>query len=296
MAIKDISDFALFYSPGQYDARLSLSPTAAITVPDIFASTQIYLVPFRGNLFSLWDLQDLTWRAVQFTLVTIPVPFTTNLQFDLYAYLNPDRASISVETVDWLNDTTRAVPLALFQGAVVKSGNITRKYIGTGRTTGVAGQTEDSRANRLLRNYANYVRRIITLAPGYVNANTTTSILVTNTAWAEVNGGSTVRYLANSESPVDVSLSFSAEAPLANTMQIGLGDTSITTAHCAVTLDKKAISGGCLRFGPQKLPGSYTISILARVDGGIGKLYTGLPFNGGVSSPCALSLDGAIYG
>jgi len=185
MAIKDISDFALFYSPGQYDARLSLSPTAAITVPDMFATTQLYLHPFRGNLFSLWDTQDLTWRAVQFTLVTIPVPFTTNLQFDLYAYLNPNRASISVETVDWLNDTTRAVPLALFQGAVVKSGDITRKYIGTGRTTGVAGQTEDSRANRLLRNYANYVRRIITLMPGYVNADTTTSILVTNTAWQD---------------------------------------------------------------------------------------------------------------
>lgn len=54
---------------------------------------------------------------------------------------------------------TRATALTTQNGVQVKSGDATRRYLGTGMTTGVSGQTEDSNAKRFLWNYYNRILR-----------------------------------------------------------------------------------------------------------------------------------------
>ena len=283
--------------PGFYNGRLTLQSGTAITTADQLAKTEVYLTPFRGNQFSLYDGDS--WQTVPYNQVTIPVPATTDLQFDVYAWLYTPTNEVRVETVDWLNDTTRAVPLGLFNGVVVKGSGVTldptRKFIGVCRTTGVMGQTEDSTINRLVRNYANYIRRTLHLNIGYVNVDADTVLNVTNTGWAEVPN-SAIRYLTNNENPVDVTLNYTAEAPSGESMQIGVRDNGATSPAIACLTDKKVLQAGSLRYSVQKAPGTYTVSAMARVSGGTGKLYAGFPFNGGSFSPPGLVLQGAIFG
>ena len=157
---------------------------------------------------------------------------------------------------------------------------------------------EDSNKNRLVRNYDNYVRRVLKLTPGYVNQDAYTTLTFTNTTWAPVNGGidATVRYLANSEVPTDVSCTFMAESAAAQKVAVGIGDTSVTTAAIAGETDLRSLENICLRYSIQKLPGSYTLTLLARTSGGTGKLHAGLPFFGGGVSAAGLTLEGASYG
>jgi hypothetical protein len=63
--------------------------------------------------------------------------------------------------VAWSSDSARATALVLQNGVYVKSGATTRRYIGTFRTTGVSGQTEDSSTKRFVWNYYNRVRRTL---------------------------------------------------------------------------------------------------------------------------------------
>jgi len=68
--------------------------------------------------------------------------------------------------VNWTNNTTRATGLVRLGGTLVKSGDGTRRYLGTGRTTGSSGQTEDSQAARLLWNMYNRVPRKLKKSAG----------------------------------------------------------------------------------------------------------------------------------
>jgi hypothetical protein len=66
----------------------------------------------------------------------------------------------TLELLAWTNDTTRATAIVLTTtGAYTKSGDLTRRYLGSFRTTAVAGQTEDSLTKRYLWNYYNRLRR-----------------------------------------------------------------------------------------------------------------------------------------
>lgn len=65
----------------------------------------------------------------------------------------------SYTTPDIYGFNTRATDLTLDSGKKVKSGDATRRYLGTIRITSTAGQCEDSKANRFVWNAFNRVRR-----------------------------------------------------------------------------------------------------------------------------------------
>ena len=65
--------------------------------------------------------------------------------------------TLALERVEWTDDTTRATALTAQDGRYVKSGDATRLYLGTFRTTGTTGQTEDSKTKRYVWNYYNRV-------------------------------------------------------------------------------------------------------------------------------------------
>lgn len=136
--------------------RLTLTSNTPVTTSDVLAATTIYFTPFRGNQLGLHT--GSSWVAYEFSQVSIGVPATTNQMYDLFYDYN-DNVPVLV-ALAWTNDTTRATALTTQDGVYVKAGDTQQRYLGSFRTTGVSGQTEDSDAKRYLWNYYNRVPTI----------------------------------------------------------------------------------------------------------------------------------------
>lgn len=137
------------------EGRLTLTSGLAVTTSDVTAATSVYFTPYRGNKIHLYN--GTTWNMYSFTELTLSVPATTNTMYDVFIYDNA--GTLTLEAVAWTNDTTRATTLATQNGVYVKNGTLTKRYLGSFRTTGSSGQTEDSLAKRYLWNYYNRIKR-----------------------------------------------------------------------------------------------------------------------------------------
>jgi hypothetical protein len=139
------------------EGRLSLSDTQAVTVSDITNATSLYYTPYKGSNIALYVAANSQWQIFSFTPLTIPVPNAANTNYDVFLYNNA--GAVAAETVAWSSATARGAALSFQNGVYVKSGDTTRRYVGTFRTTAVAGKTEDSTAFRYVWNYYNRVNR-----------------------------------------------------------------------------------------------------------------------------------------
>jgi hypothetical protein len=137
--------------PGICNGRLTLTSGTPVTTSDVTAATTVYFTPYLGNRIALYD--GASWNIYTFTEKSISVPASTGTNYDIFAYLS--NGSVTLETVAWTDDTTRATGLTLQNGIYVKSGSTEKRYLGSFRTTGVSGQTEDSITSRFLWNYYN---------------------------------------------------------------------------------------------------------------------------------------------
>lgn len=141
--------------------RLTLTSGTPVTTSNVTAATTVYYTP-AGSCNGI-DLYDGTvWRPYAFAELSIAVPATTNTNYDVFAYDNA--GVVALELTAWTNDTTRATALALQNGVYTKTGALTRRYLGTFRTTAVSGQTEDSVTKRLVWNNDNRVPRQLFVA------------------------------------------------------------------------------------------------------------------------------------
>jgi hypothetical protein len=137
--------------------RLTLTSGTPVTTTDQTAKTTVYYTPYIGNRIALY--YSSMWQLVAFTEKSVAVPANTSTPFDVFGYYNG--SALALETVVWTNDTTRATALTTQDGILGKTGSTDRRYLGTGRTTTVSGQTEDSDQYRLIFNYYNQVRRTL---------------------------------------------------------------------------------------------------------------------------------------
>ena len=139
------------------DFRLTLESGVAVSVSDQLAKTTLYCTPYAGNRIDLYDASGVptTYSSAEFS---IAFPAAASQVYDVFAYNN---ASVpTLELLAWTNDTTRATALVrTITGAYTKSGDLTRRYLGTVRTTTAAGQCEDSVVKRYVWNYSNQVHR-----------------------------------------------------------------------------------------------------------------------------------------
>lgn len=168
-------------SPAVCNGRLTLTSGTAITTSDVTAASTVYFTPFNGNQISLYS--GTVWQLVSFTERSVSVPATTTTPFDIYAYNNS--GTVTLETVNWTNDTTRATALTTQDGVYVKTGATTRRYLGTARTTSSSGQTEDSAAKRYLWNSCNRVPRFL------LASSTTDTWDYTTLSWRAANSTTT---------------------------------------------------------------------------------------------------------
>jgi len=135
--------------------RLTLTTATPVPLTDVTAATTIYYTPHTHNKIQLYD--GTTWKMYAFSEISIAVPATTVTMYDIWAY--DSGGAVTLEVLAWTDDETRATALTRQDGVYVKSGATTRRYLGSFRTTGASGQTEDSKANRFLYNYYNKVIR-----------------------------------------------------------------------------------------------------------------------------------------
>lgn len=138
------------------NGRLTLESGVPVSTTDQTAKSTLYFTPYKGNRIALYD--GSAWSILTFSELSLDISgYTANKNYDIWAYNNS--GAVALESTAWTNDTTRATPLATQDGVYVKSGAATRRYLGTIRITGTAGQCEDSVTKRFVWNYRNRVKR-----------------------------------------------------------------------------------------------------------------------------------------
>ena len=136
--------------------RISLTTGVPVTTSDVFAATNVYVVPYNGTQVSLFD-GSATWTTLASAGVTLALGSSPpNTNYDIFLYNNS--GVVAVESNPWLSDTARASALVYQDGVLVKPGATTRRYIGTIRTSAM-GQCEDSAAKRYCWSYYGRARR-----------------------------------------------------------------------------------------------------------------------------------------
>ena len=125
--------------------RLTLASATPVMTSQVLAATTLYMTPYIGNKISLYVdgvLEVVTTNEVALSLSGTAI----NTNYDIFAYSNA--GNVALEYVAWSNNglgtSTRATSLAYQSGMLVKSGDISKRYIGTIRTTDIAGQCQFS--------------------------------------------------------------------------------------------------------------------------------------------------------
>lgn len=142
--------------------RLTLTSGTPVTTSDVTAATTIYYTPYNGDKISLSD--GTNWATYTFTERSLLLSgLTANRNYDVFLYNSA--GTLTLEALVWNSSSdsnTRTTGIVLTSGGVyTKSGDATRRYLGTFRTTGTTGQTEDSNSKRFLWNYNNRVNRML---------------------------------------------------------------------------------------------------------------------------------------
>jgi hypothetical protein len=126
---------------GICQGRLTLESGVPISTTDQTAKTTLYFTPYNGDRIALYD--GANWSASAFTEKSLSLSgYTASTNYDIFIYDNS--GTLTLESCAWTDGTTRATALTTQNGIYVKSGNATRRYLGTIRTTATTGQCEDS--------------------------------------------------------------------------------------------------------------------------------------------------------
>ena len=211
--------------------RLSLTTAVPVTTADVTAATTLYYALYQGNRISLYS--GSAWILSTIAELSIAVPATTNQMYDVFVDYNDGTPALAVTA--WTNDTTRATALTTQNGVYVKTGDTQQRYVGTFRTTGVSGQTEDSFAKRLVWNHYHRVSRPLRVSEA------TNSWAYSTAAFQQANA-STANQLAfvvgvaedAIEAMVQGLVSNSAGSP-AGAVAIGLDATNAAATGCLRT-------------------------------------------------------------
>jgi hypothetical protein len=161
--------------------RLTLTSGVPVTASDVIGGTNVYFTPYTGNFIGLYN--GASWATYTFTELTLALgTVISDLPYDVFIYLSG--GSPAIEKLAWTNGTTRATALTTQNGVLVKSGDATRRYVGTFYTTSTT-TTEDSANKRYLWNYYNRSQKQL------VAVDTTDSWTYSTASWRAANNNTT---------------------------------------------------------------------------------------------------------
>lgn len=223
--------------------RLTLTSGTPVTTADVTAATSVFITPTHGGLCSFSDGIS-AWTVLQPTEVTIALGAdAASTLYDVFCYNNS--GTIACERLAWTSDTARATAIVLQQNIWSKSGALTRRYIGTYRTTTIVGQTEDSFAKRYVWSY--YYRQ-----PRVMRVNESTDTWPYTTAtWRQANAGAgTGNQLDFVVGVAEVWADVSTLAHFSNTnvavnagQSIGYDSTTTPTTGCRIAYIESVAAG-----------------------------------------------------
>lgn len=198
--------------------RLTLTTGVPVTSSDVTAATTIYFTPYKGNRIGLHDGSN--WNVFTFTERSLALgTLTSGLPYDVFIYDNA--GTLTLEFTAWTSDTARATALTLQDGIYVKSGDTTRRYLGTFRTVSTT-ETEDSAAKRYLWNYYNRVPRALKHA---VEGTNTWNYTTATVRQANANAANQVEVVVGvAEVAIHLDLIFSAFNASNIMVQAGIGE------------------------------------------------------------------------
>lgn len=167
--------------------RLTLTTAVPVTTSDVLAASTVYYTPWRSNRIPVFVNSVL--RVIEFAEISLSIgALAADTLYDIFAYVDA-QGTLTLEALAWSSSgagtSARATAIASQNGVRVKSGDISRTFLGTIRTTGTLGQTEDSIARRYVANAFNLVPRHTRAT---IEANTWS--YTTNT-WRAANADST---------------------------------------------------------------------------------------------------------
>lgn len=122
---------------GVVQGRITLQTGVPIMTTTQSAQTTLYFTPYKGNQIGLYS--GTAWAVVSFAETSLSLAgLTANSNYDIWAYNNA--GTVTLEALIWTNNTTRATALAKQDGVYVKTGDTTRRYLGTIRINSTGGQ------------------------------------------------------------------------------------------------------------------------------------------------------------
>lgn len=198
--------------------RLSLTSGLPVTTADVTAATTVYWTCGGSTACQVTLYDGANWNVRTFTELSIAVPNQASIIYDVVMQDNGSSAPTLV-LLQWTNDTTRSVALVYQNGVLEPMGNLTKRYMGTFRTTTVSGQTEDSAVKRYVYNYYNRALRQLRIV------DATASWAYTTAAWRQAN--------ANAANQADIVVGWQDSA-LQLFLNIAAANTAGTTAWANV--------------------------------------------------------------
>lgn len=172
-------------TPGyeEVGGRLTLSSGLPVVSSDVSGAATLYYTPYNNGRIGLysggaWEL----YTTAEISVSLAAILDATN--YDVFAYYTG--SAVALELLAWTDATTRATALARQDGIYTKSGDATRRYLGTIRASG-AGTCDDSHAKRFVWNAYNRVRQPL------IKQDATESWTYSTNAWRMANGSAANR-------------------------------------------------------------------------------------------------------
>jgi len=115
------------YDKSTNDFRLTLTSGVAVTTGDVVNAQTIYFTPYKGNVISLYN--GTKWVSYESNEIILALGVLATGVYDIFCYANAGVPTL--EFLAWANDTTRATAITTQNGINVKTGDETRRLVGS---------------------------------------------------------------------------------------------------------------------------------------------------------------------
>lgn len=165
------------------EARLTLETGVAVSTTNQSAKGTLYLTKYMGDQVAVYDgVSAWSTIALGADISLSLAGLTASRPHDIWVYSNS--GTLTLEATAWTNDTTRATALAMQNGIYVKTGDATRRYVGT-IYVNASNQCNATTSLRQVWNYYNRIERHLSCV------DTTDSWTYTTTTWRSANNNTT---------------------------------------------------------------------------------------------------------
>lgn len=172
----NISFSSIVIPPG---GRLTLSSASPVTTAGISSASMLYYLPYIYNKIQLYDISASAWLPYTFSELSLDLTSSASeTVYDIFVYDNS--GSPTLESNVWGSRWARTNNIVYQDGRLVKSGSMTRLYLGTIYIYS-DGLCHDTQYRRFVWNNYNQVAKQV------VALNTTASWSYSGSDWRVYN-------------------------------------------------------------------------------------------------------------